>query len=73
MMPFNCDHRRPCPIIDNTEPLPYLYGKYGLEPTHKDAERILTDLRGFICEASEHYRQQLEQLDREETPVAQAR
>jgi len=70
MQPFNCDHRRPCPIIDNMDVLPYLCEKHRLEPTHRGGERVLTDLRAFLHQASEEYREELEQLDREESALA---
>jgi MoaA/NifB/PqqE/SkfB family radical SAM enzyme len=72
MQPFNCDHRRPCPIIDNMDVLPYLHEKWALEPTHKDAERILTDLREFMCQTSDSYAKELEELDRQRAEMARA-
>jgi hypothetical protein len=72
MQPFNCDHRRPCPIIDNMEVLPYLHKKWSLEPTHKDAERILTDLREIMCQTSDSYAKELEELDRQRAEMAKA-
>ncbi|MBI4833134.1 MAG: SPASM domain-containing protein, partial [Candidatus Lindowbacteria bacterium] len=63
MQPFNEDHRRPCCIIDNTDVLPYLCGKYALVPTHPGAERIVTDLHDAVARNSEAYKRELERLD----------
>ncbi len=60
LQPFNDDHRRPCCIIDNTEALPYLCEKYGMVPTHKGGEKIVTDFHDMLTRNSEAYRLQLE-------------
>jgi len=60
MQPFNEDHRRPCCIIDNTDVLPYLYGKYGLVPTHEGGEKVATDLNDMLARKSEAYARELE-------------
>ncbi len=62
MHPYNKDHRMPCSLIDNTDVLPHLVEKYGLVPTHKGAEKIITTLRGDIVKTSQEYAELLKQL-----------
>jgi MoaA/NifB/PqqE/SkfB family radical SAM enzyme len=64
--PFNPDHRRPCPVIDNPRVYREIMEKIKPKPTEPDADKALFELGPFLDQYAEEYGRVLE----EEEPVS---
>ncbi len=58
--PFNPDHRRPCPVIDNPHIYREIIDKIKPKPTEPEADKVLKDLAPFFDKYSEEYGRLLE-------------
>jgi hypothetical protein len=58
--PFNPDHRRPCPVIDNPAVYREIMEKIHPKPTEPDADKALYDLGPFLDRYAQEYAHLLE-------------
>ncbi|MCP4667612.1 MAG: radical SAM protein [Deltaproteobacteria bacterium] len=59
--PFNPDHRRPCPVIDNPHIYREIMEKIKPMPTEPEADKSLIELGSFFDQYSEEYGRLLEE------------
>jgi len=64
--PFNPDHRRPCPVIDNPRVYREIMQEIKPRPTEPDADKALFELGPFLDKYAEEYGRLLD----EDEPVS---